>query len=534
MLELLRQPRQFNQAHDITGILIYRNGAFPRVLEGHPNTIARLHYRIKRDPPHHRCLLLLRGLTRRFLRRYRVHRRLHRLLLTLPRSLPRRPRIPPPFLLLQTTGALRRTPRLNSFAIPYEIKPMLSRRSFLASASLPLHALAAPLRNKVKITAVKCMIIRGTWDWNLIRVDTDQGISGLGEAYWGPGVKDMVLNQFQPLLLGEDPLNVDKLYHKMLLRSGGVGPIGGVTVTAASGIEIALWDLAGKLLDTPAVNLLGGKFRDRVRFYRTLQTFLPVDDRAAYRDGLAKAKAEPFGWTAFKVQGDGIPRMVDPEFKETGHDEYTRGLTLKDLRRIAQGMQWVRAELGPDTDFGIEAHWKYDTRDAINMARAIEPVQPMWLEDPVPPENPEAMRRVTESVNIPICTGENLYGRHGFRKLIELEACDAVHIDIPKSGGLLESKRISDHADIHYIWTAAHNPASPIGTIASCHAAASMRNFRIHELAKYIDWWQDLVLHDGPIIKDGYHTITTKPGYGISLNPDVARRHLAPGETWWG
>jgi L-alanine-DL-glutamate epimerase-like enolase superfamily enzyme len=378
------------------------------------------------------------------------------------------------------------------------------------------------------------MIVRGTWDWNLIKIETDAGVSGLGEAYWGPGVKDMVVKQFVPLLLGEDPLDVDRLYTRILMKSAGAGAIGGVTVTAASGIEIALWDLAGRLLETPAVNLLGGKFRDRVRFYRTLQTINPVDDRAAYKDTIAKARAERFGWTAFKFQGDGIPPAADPGFQEIGHDPYNRNLTAKDIRRIVRGMQWVREELGPDVDFGIEAHWRYDTRDVITLAKALEPVKPMWLEDPVPPENPEAMARVTHAVDIPICTGENLYTRHGFRRLVELQACDVVHIDIPKSGGLLESKRIHDLADLYYIWTAAHNPASPIGTIASCHAAASMRTFRVHELAKYIDWWQDLVIHDGPIVKDGYHTITSKPGYGIELNEDVARRHLAPGETWWG
>src|ERR1035441_3211024 len=135
---------------------------------------------------------------------------------------------------------------------------------------------------------------------------------------------------------------------------------------------------------------------------------------------------------------------------------------------------------------------------------------------------------------VPICTGENLYTRQGFLKLIELQGCDGVHIDVPKSGGLLESKRISDLADNYYIWTAAHNPASPVGTIASAHAAASMRNFRIHELANYVDWWPDLVIHEGPIWENGYLTIQDKPGYGIELNPDVARAHLAPGETWWG
>ena len=155
-----------------------------------------------------------------------------------------------------------------------------------------------------------------------------------------------------------------------------------------------------------------------------------------------------------------------------------------DQHRAERVSETVREELGPDVDFAIECHWRYDVRDVIELAKALEHVKPMWLEDPVPPENPEAMARVTHAVDVPICTGENLYTRHGFRKLIELQACDAVHIDIPKSGGLLESKRISDMADLYYIWTAAHNPASPLGTIASAHAASSMRSFRIHELAK--------------------------------------------------
>jgi L-alanine-DL-glutamate epimerase-like enolase superfamily enzyme len=158
----------------------------------------------------------------------------------------------------------------------------------------------------------------------------------------------------------------------------------------------------------------------------------------------------------------------------------------------------------------------------------------MWLEDPVPPGNIEAMARVTAASNVPICTGENLYTRDQFLPLVQKQACDIVHIDIPKSGGLLESKRIHDFAESHYISTSAHNPASPVGTIASAHAAASMRDFRVHELAKYIDWWQDLVIHDGPIFENGYYRIREKPGLGVELNPDVARAHLAPGESWWG
>src|SRR5262245_7682 len=167
------------------------------------------------------------------------------------------------------------------------------------------------------------MIVRGTWDWNLIKIETDAGVYGIGEAYWGPGVKDMVLRQLKPLVIGEDPLNVDKLYTKMIMMSAGAGSQSGVTVTAASGIEIALWDLAGRILETPACNLLGGRFRDRVRFYRTTQVVNNPEDMSQWRDLVRQSKAEKFGWTAFKFQGDGIPPRVDPEFKEHGHDRYT-------------------------------------------------------------------------------------------------------------------------------------------------------------------------------------------------------------------
>ena len=417
----------------------------------------------------------------------------------------------------------------------------MKRRQFLhtlgaatASSVLPLHTLSAQMRKKVKITDVKVMIVRGTWDWNLVKIETDAGISGIGEAYWGFGVKDLILGQFKNLLIGEDPLNVDKLYHKVLMMSAGQGAIGGITVTAASGIEIALWDLAGRILQTPVCNLLGGRFRDKVRFYRTLQSPDNVEDMGQFRAMCQRALAEKFGWTALKVQGDGIPPRADPTYSEPGHDRYTRSLTNRDLRRIEKAMGAVRDAVGPDIDFGIEAHWKYDVRDAINMCKAIEGVKPMWLEDPVPPGNPDAMAAVTRASNVPICTGENLYTVEGFRRLIELNGVDIVHIDIPKSGGLLESKRIHDLANSYYIPTAAHNPASPVGTIASAHAAASMRNFRVHELAKWIDWWPDMVIHDGPIIEKGYHVIRDKPGLGIELNPDVVKAHLAPGETWWG
>src|SRR6266436_5808878 len=221
---------------------------------------------------------------------------------------------------------------------------IMNRREFFHAAGAGFlfaglhHRAAAALKGKVKITDVKIMIVRGTWDWNLIKIETDSGLYGIGEAYWGWGVKDLVLNKMAPIIIGEDPLNVEKLYTKMLMQSAGAGAIAGVTVTAASGIEIALWDLCGRILQTPVCNLLGGRFRDKIRFYRTLQSVNNVEDPAAWRELVQQARAEKWGWTAFKFQGDGVPRKADPEYKEPGHDYYTKGLTHRDVRRIVKGM----------------------------------------------------------------------------------------------------------------------------------------------------------------------------------------------------
>ena len=421
----------------------------------------------------------------------------------------------------------------------------MDRRRLLANLgaascfAAPFAARAEALRRKVKITDVKVMIVRGpTWDWNLVKIETDAGVYGIGEAYWGPGVKDIILKRFREQLIGQDPMNVVKLYTGLLLFNGGYGAIAGVTVQAATGIEIALWDLAGRLLQTPVCNLLGGRFRDKVRFYRTLSS--PPDQhpelaeswRRQAHDALAN---NPFGFTAFKFQGDSVAPTADPTFSEPGHDRYTNQLTNHDIRRLVERMELVRKEIGPDIDMAVECHWKYSVNDVIQYCNALEPIHPMWVEDPTPPENPETLERVSRATNVPICTGENLYGLSQFAPIILRQACAGVHIDIPKSGGLFEAKRISDLADLYGIWTACHNPASAVGTIASAHAASSVRNFRVHELAGGRDPWTfEMVTHEGPFFKDGTFTIEDKPGLGVDLDPDVVKAHLAPGEVWWG
>jgi L-alanine-DL-glutamate epimerase-like enolase superfamily enzyme len=265
---------------------------------------------------------------------------------------------------------------------------MMDRRHLLASLgaascfALPFQAKAAYLTKKVKITDVKVMIVRGpTWDWNLFKIETDAGVHGIGEGYWGPGAKDITLKRFKEQLVGEDPINVVKLYTKLLFLNGGYGATGGLTYHAASGIEIALWDLAGRLLQTPVCNLLGGRFRDKVRFYRTLQApERNPAEAASWGRQAQEAKANnPFGFTAFKVQGDSVPTTADPDFKEPGHDRYTNELTNRDIRRLVERMDLMRQAFGPDIDMPIECHWKYSVNDVIKYCNALEHVNPYWI-----------------------------------------------------------------------------------------------------------------------------------------------------------
>ena len=187
----------------------------------------------------------------------------------------------------------------------YPVSPCRSRRR------------AQSLRKKVKITDVKVMIVRGpTWDWNLIKIETDAGVHGIGEAYWGPGVKDMILKRLKDDLIGEDPLNVVKLYTKCLLLNGGYGAIAGLTVQAASGIEIALWDLAGKLICRRRcaicwAGVSATRFASTARCRRRPTRIRPIPYPGASQADEALAN-NPFGFTAFKFQGDSVPTTADP------------------------------------------------------------------------------------------------------------------------------------------------------------------------------------------------------------------------------
>jgi len=389
----------------------------------------------------------------------------------------------------------------------------------------------------VRITDIRTAVLQGNFEWILVRVYTDEGLVGLGECYWGAGVETIV-RQMKPLLLGEDPHNIDWLYQKMVRVMSGAGSTAGATVTAISGIELALWDLKGKALNTPIYNLLGGRYRERIRIYADCghgSEPTPASWAEKAREVVAK------GFTAIKFDIDGIApeRFGDPyhvgvgPYRGWGSGQQSP-LSNRELDLIVNLVGAVREAVGPYVDLALDCHWSYNTRDAITLARELAPFRPLWLEDPTPPDNVEALKRVTDNSPVPICSGENHYTRHGLRTMITTQAVDIIQPDIPKAGGLLEAKKIADLADIYYIPMAAHNVSSPIATMAACHACATMRNFITLEFhAQDVAWWNDLVVGSEPLIQGGYIQLPDKPGLGIELSEEAARAHLQKGSTFF-
>ena len=387
----------------------------------------------------------------------------------------------------------------------------------------------------MKIKDVRTAVIDGNFPWVLVRIETDSGLTGLGEGYWGAGVAELV-HRARPLLVGEDPTNIGRLVFLMERCLSGEGSQGGATVTAISGIEIALWDLLGRAHGLPISTFFGGRFRDKVRVYADCHAG-DTSDPKSY--GAKAREVVAAGYTALKFDLD-TPNPFTIDVTEPAYDRrqwvepFSRQIGAAEMRWMVEVVKSVREAVGPDIMVAMDAHWKYGVNDAIKLAQQLEPFDLLWLEDPIPPANIEAQRQVTQSTHTPICTGENLYRKEGFRELIEKQAARIIAPDIPKMGGLLEFKKVADWADAYYIPMAPHNVASPIGTVAGAHVGAAISNFLVIEFhAQDVEWWSKLV--DGaPPIADGFITLSNRPGHGLTLNEDVARAHVKKGHSYFG
>ena len=382
----------------------------------------------------------------------------------------------------------------------------------------------------MKITDIKTSVIKGFGgDWVLIKVVTDEGIEGLGETFptWanqGKGIKEMIL-WMKELLVGEDPTDIDRLWNKMYQRQIYRGAsMAGALTTAISGVEIALWDITGKAYNLPVYKLLGGKHRDKIRVYSDYHGG-DTDDPKEFAERAIEVVEQ--GFTAIKMDID-LKKWRDTQ-------DYNTPMRQNELRHLNSLVAAVREAIGPDIDLAVDCHSGFDTPAAIKLAHALEPYHLLWLEEPIPAKNVDAMAQIKSSTETPICLGENLYTRYEFKEIFQKQAADIISPDVQKTGGILESKRIADLASIYYVPVAPHCVTSPIGQMASVHLCASIANFLILEW-HMIDtpWWEELVITEEPIVQDGYIKVPEKPGLGVELNEEAVGKYLREGETLFG
>lgn len=387
----------------------------------------------------------------------------------------------------------------------------------------------------MKITDLKCAIIGG---YPVVRITTDEGISGLGQAEsFKPYLKSHVLF-YKDLILGADPTDVERVMLR-IRRMGSFKPWG----SSVSAIEMALWDIAGKAAGLPVYKLLGGKVRDKVRVYNGAIRF-PMNGQSPedYAENMAKMKASPENFSIIK-QGIGfhsrMPHHVPDYFYgeiETAGRHPNRGLlTERGLKHTIACVEAMKDVLGDEVGLALDCGPGWTVPDAIRLAQALEPYNIMWLEDLItgdytPYVLADLYRDVTTSTSTPIHTGEQIYLRQNFKELFEKQAINIVGPDPVDVGGIAELKWVAEYADLHGILMAPHGTGDGlIGLAALVQVAATLpQNYIAFEYpVGRPDWWYDIVegLPD-PIVKDSFIEVWDAPGLGVDINPEAAEQYL--------
>lgn len=384
----------------------------------------------------------------------------------------------------------------------------------------------APERD-VEITDVRTMRLAGNFNWGIVKVETDAGAYGIGETYRAP---QGLLEFAEGLLVdleGENPLDVTRLLAKLNQNYTGCGRIGQAAFT---GIEMALWDLKGKLLDVPVYELLGGKFRDEVRVY--------CDTHGGEGLGAAESGASPREIYTPESYAEAAREVVDAGFSALKFDldVKTRADVDTAARRLDNDavehkvalVEAVREEIGYDVDLGMDLHWSYTVETAVRLGRKLEPFDLAFLEDPIHPEKIEAGARARDRVGLPVLTGENLTSAAEFNEALANDLLDIAAPDVAMCGGLSELKRIATLCDAYGVPLAPHNLGSPVSTVAGAHLGASIPNFYSLEYrGGDAPWWEDVVTRtgdgeDGPVLADGEIALPEGPGLGIEVTDEAA------------
>lgn len=402
----------------------------------------------------------------------------------------------------------------------------------------------------MKISRVTTAVVEANYDWTYVRIEADNGVTGIGECFFAPGLTAMV-RDLRNVLIGKDPRHVDRLVRQLQRAASGAGSVSGIVYNAITGMEAALLDLVGKSLGVPIWQLLGGKFRGEVRIYADchagtgLESVGPAMEPrhpAWYREAQAKLTPEALeepqasAQRARQAVAAGFDALkFDLDVDTPSQEGQLRALTADEIREMESRVAAVREAIGPGVDLALDCHWRYPLADVVRIAHALEPYGILWLEDAVPPFNSQSFRTLRESSRVPLCTGENLFTRHGFRELIETQAVHFLSPDLQKVGGLLEGRRIADHAEMYDLLIAPHCIASSLGLLASCHLCCAIPNFAVLEFhGQDVPFWDDVLSGQPlPLIRNGRVTVPDAPGLGAELNEEVARQYAKPGEGWF-
>ena len=378
-------------------------------------------------------------------------------------------------------------------------------------------------RPKLKITDVRTAQVRVHGLQTHVRIYSDQGLYGQGESTDASVGTAALVNQFRRSLVGQNPLNVDALWERVRVSGIFAGAQGGQYITALTGIEIALWDLAGKALGLPIYQLLGGKFRDKVRIYCDSDMEDPLGPESDRKLPWIKDQ----GFTAMKIDLDDA---TDPN----RFDRVNWTANNAEVDRMVRWVKHVRESIPKEMELACDMHGRYDLGTAKRVAKELEPFRLLWLEEPVPPENIDAMTDVRHSTSTPIACGENLYMRWGYRDLLNKNAVDIIQPDMQKVGGLSEGRKVANLAQTYYVPVAPHCVVSPIGMMSTAHVCASIPNFLVCEWhwINFPDLWKNWV-KEGEIIQKGYVPVTDQPGIGLEMNEEVARKAQIPGTSWF-
>ncbi len=374
----------------------------------------------------------------------------------------------------------------------------------------------------------------------IVKIYTNQGVYGLGDVRDGADKRYALM--LKSRILGENPCNVERIF-KIIKQFGDHGRQGG----GVSGVEMALWDLTGKVYGVPLYQLLGGKYRDRVRIYVDTPT---VKDPAGFAKKI-HGRLEK-GFTIMKMDiGIGLIKdipgtLTNMEFwgdmRDWNQKKGTYGLTRhpftrvqiteKGIEEMVKYVAAMREEIGWEIPVGIDHVGHMGVNSMIRLGKAFEPYNIAWLEDLIPWQYTDQWKEISMAINVPTLTGEDIYLKDGFRDLIEQRAVDMIHPDPVSAGGYLETKRIGDFAEEHGIAMALHHASSPVTFMGCVHTAAATENFvalEHHSVDK--SWWEDLVVGlDKPFVKDGYVEVPEKPGVGLELNEGVIKERLRRGE----